>query len=94
MPARMIVLHAAVALLGSYVFTWGFVALMMAGLPAMGVDFHETETAAMLLAFPVFLVLFLWTFATGRTACNAIGLGGGALCMTAMAWGLQQFLLS
>ena len=32
------------ALLGGYAFTWGFSSLGIAGLAALGVDFHEAET--------------------------------------------------
>lgn len=40
----------AAALLGGYAFTWGFTALGIAGLAALGVDFHAAETALMLVA--------------------------------------------
>jgi hypothetical protein len=45
----------AVALLGGYAFTWGFTALGIAGLVALGVDFHEAETGILLLAFLIIL---------------------------------------
>lgn len=82
------------ALLGGYAFTWGFTALALAGLVALGVDFHEAETGVLLLAFVVFLALFLWAFAARRPARVWAVLGGGALVMTAAAWGLQRSLLS
>jgi len=82
------------ALLGGYAFTWGFTALGVAALVALGVDFHEAETALLLLAFLVFLVLFLWAFAATQLTRVWAVLGGGALCMTAAALGWQQLLLS
>lgn len=92
---QLAVLHRlAAALLGSYAFTWGFTALGVAALVALGVDFHEAETAMLLLAFLVFLGLFLWAFAATQLSRVWAVLGGGALCMTAAALAWQQFLLS
>jgi len=89
-----IIHRLAAALLGSYAFTWGFVALGVAGLAALGVDFHEAETVLLLLAFLVFLPLFLWAFAAASLARVWAVLGGGAVFMTAVAWGLQRVLLA
>lgn len=89
-----IVARITAALLGGYAFTWGFVALGVAGLVALGVDFHEAETALLLLAFLVFLPLFLWAFAAASLARVWAVLGGGAVLMTAAAWGLQRVLLA
>lgn len=89
-----VVARLAAALLGSYAFTWGFVALGVAGLAALGVDFHEAETVLLLLAFLVFLPLFLWAFAAASLARVWAVLGGGAVFMTAVAWGLQRVLLA
>jgi len=83
-----------VALLGSYAFTWGLVTLGIALLVALGVDFHEAETALLLLAFLTFLPLFLWAFATPSLTRIWALLGGGALFMSAAALGLQQVILS
>ncbi len=88
------ILRVAVGILGGYAFTWGFTALGIAGLVAVGVDFHEAETALMLLAFLLFLPLFLWAFASPRLDRVWAVLGGGAVLMTAAAWGLQWALLA
>jgi len=82
------------ALFGSYAFTWGLVAFGVAGLVALGGAFHEAEKALMLLAFMVFLPLFLWAFAAASLARVWTVLGGGAVFMTAVAWGLQRVLLA
>lgn len=87
-------LRLATALLGGYAFTWGFVALGVAGLVALGVDYHEAEVALLLLAFLVFLTLFLWAFAAASLARVWTVLGGGAVFMSAAAWGLQRVLLA
>ncbi|HEX6734033.1 MAG TPA: hypothetical protein VF096_04400, partial [Azonexus sp.] len=81
-------------LLGGYACTWGVVALGVAGLVALGADFHAAEMTMLLLAFLVFLLLFIWAFAATSLVRVWTVLGGGALIMTAAAWGLQRFLLS
>jgi len=87
-------LHALLGLSGSYAFTWGFTALGVAGLVALGVDFHEAETTLLLLAFLVFLPLFLWGFAAACFTRVWVVLFGGAVFMAAAAWGLQRVLLA
>lgn len=88
-----IINRIAAALIGGYAFTWGFAALGIAGLVALGVDFHEAEMAVLLLAFLVFLALFLWVFATNRVARAWVLLGGGAVLMITAALALQRALL-
>jgi hypothetical protein len=89
-----IVSHVLTGIFGTYAFTWSFVALGVSGLVALGVDFHEAETALLLLAFLVFLPLFLWAFTAASLVRIWAVLGGAALLMTAAAWGLQRVLLS
>lgn len=86
--------HLATTLVGSFAFTWGFVALGVAGLVALGVDYHKAEVLLMLLAILVFLPLFLWSFASPRQVRVMILLFGGAGLMTATAWTLQRVLLT
>lgn len=82
------------ALLGGYAFTWGFAALGVAGLAALGVDFHEAETGVLMLAFLVFLGVFLWAFASSSVARVWAVLAGGGALMTLSAWLIQQNMLS
>lgn len=84
----------AAALLGGYAFTWALTAFGIAGLSALGLDFHEAETAALLLAFPVFLLLFLWAFSASNMLRVWAVLGSGAAVMTAAAWAFQRALLN
>lgn len=86
--------RVVLSLVGSYAFTWGFTAFGLAGLVALGVDFHEAETALMLLAFILIVPLFLWAFTRRNLLPVWLVLGGGAALMTAAAWGLQQMILS
>lgn len=89
-----IVARIAAALLGGYAFTWGFVAFGVAGLSAVGVDFHEAETAMLMLAFLPFLGVFLWTFACRSVVRVWAVLAGGGAVMTLTAWLIQQAILS
>lgn len=86
--------HLVTTLVGSFAFTWGFVALGVAGLVALGVDYHEAEVSLMLLAILVFLPLFLWSFASPRQLRVTALLFGGAGLMTATAWTLQRVVLT
>lgn len=86
--------RVAASLLGGYAFTWGFTALGVAGLVALGVDFHEAETGGLLLAFLVLLGVLLWAFAASRVARVWAVLAGGGALMTALAWALQRAILS
>ena len=89
----LVIARVTAGLGGGYAFTWGVTALGTALLVALGVAFHEAETAMLLLAFLVFLVVFLWAFAAPSLARVGLVLTGGAALMLAAAWGLQQVLL-
>jgi len=91
---RGLVLHALLTLLGSFALTWGFVAMGVTMLSALGVDYHEAEVTLMLLAFLIFLPLFLWSFASPRQGRVMALLFGGAALMTSGAWAIQHSLLS
>jgi hypothetical protein len=84
----------ASALLGGYVFTWGFASLGIAGLASFGVDFHEAETGVLMLAFLVFLSVFLWAFACSSVIRVWSVLAGGGAVMTLSAWLIQHSMLS
>jgi hypothetical protein len=83
----------AAALFGGYAFTWGFTALGIASLVALGIDFHEAETGVLMLAFLVFLGVFLWAFATASLLRVWTILAGGSAAMLGTAWALQHALL-
>lgn len=81
------------AIVGGYAFTWATISLGIAVMVAMGIDFHEAETGMSLIAFLVFLALFLWTFAAESMIRVWLVLAGGATLMMAMALLLQNSLL-
>lgn len=91
---RIVVSRIAAAVLGGYAFCWGFIALGVAGLFALGMPFHDAEQLASILAFLLYLVIFLWAFATPRLLrAWALLLVGGGL-MAGLASVLQQLLIS
>lgn len=82
------------AILGGYAFTWGFCAFGITALVALGVDFHEAETGISMVAFLVYLSLFLWTFATASMTRIWLILAGGAAVMQLAAITLQSNIIS
>lgn len=82
------------AIFGGYAFTWGFSAFGITTLVAMGVDFHEAETGISIVAFLVYLMLFLWTFAAASMTRIWLVLAGGAVVMQLAATILQSKLIS
>ena len=93
LTARHIASRTAVALLGGYVFTWGIVALGVAGLYTAGMEFHDAEHLSYIIGLLVFLTAFLVAFATHALRRTALALVGGGAAMTALAWWLQSLLV-
>lgn len=80
-------------LFGGWAFVWGFSALGIAGLVALGQSYEEARRAIMLLAFLVFLAAFCWAFAAASMVRVWAVLGGGAALMTGAAWLMQRALV-
>ena len=83
----------AVALLGGYIFTWGLVSFGMAGLAVLGVDFHNAEITMLILAFFIYLVVFLLAFYFKNLLklWLVFGLGGGLMML--IAWSSQAWIV-
>jgi len=78
--------------LGSYVLTWGFIALVSASLLSAGLEFHEATDLASMLGFLVFLTALCFAFiAANLVRVWGILLGAGAL-MTFAGWWLSRSL--
>ena len=89
-----IVLRILAAILGGWAFAWGFVACGTAALVGLGAEFHDAETALLMLGLLVFLGVFLWSFAA-RSVPRVYGvLAGGAVLLHAAALLLQRAILS
>ena len=80
------------AVLGSYLFTWGFIALGSACLLRAGVEFHEATYLTSMLGFLVFLAAFCFAFIAARlrNVWGLLAIGGGA--MTLAGWWLSRSL--
>jgi len=77
------------ALLGTYFFGWGFIALTLA-LGAKAMPFEDAQTVAHLLVFLMLIACFCWAFVERSvTRVWAFLVGGGAL-MTLGAWLLTR----
>lgn len=84
----------AAAVLGGYAFCWGFVALAVAGLYALGMAFHDAEHLGAILAFLLYLGAFCWAFVTPRPWRAWAVLVGGGGAMAAAASLLQYLILT
>ena len=91
-PAAM-VSRILAAIFGCYAFVWGIVALGVAALNGVGVEYHAAEQAMMILAFILYLVLFLWTFAAASLWRVWMVLASGCAVMLAAAWQLQRMIV-
>ncbi|MGV3742043.1 MAG: iron uptake protein [Burkholderiaceae bacterium] len=83
----------AAAVFGGYLFTWGVTVFGIAGLVALGVDFHEAETGMFMLALLVFLAMFLWAFAASSVLRVWLVLAGGGAAMIGAGMALQRMIL-
>lgn len=80
----------AAAILGGFVFAYGFVALATLAGFALGLPFFESWALTMMLSIAVYLAALLWGFAARRTAIVWAVLGGGGVAMAAAAWALAK----
>jgi hypothetical protein len=80
----------AAAIIGGFVFAYGFVALATLGGFALGLPFFEAWSLTMMLAIMVYLAALLWGFAARRTAIVWAVLGGGGGAMAVAAWALAK----
>jgi hypothetical protein len=87
---RAVASRVAASLLGGYLFVWGFVSLSVALLLAAGMPYGDALTLAYLLAFFVFLAVFLWAYAASSLARVWGVLAGGGALMTGAAWLLAR----
>ncbi|MFT4241642.1 MAG: iron uptake protein [Acidovorax sp.] len=92
-PRPSMVPRIAAALLGGYAFTWGFMALSLGGLYALGLPFHDAEHLAALLGLLLYLAAFLWAFAARSLWRVWVVLGGGGALMAGAASLLQSRLV-
>jgi hypothetical protein len=85
-----VVSRIAAAVLGGYAFVWGFTTLLIAVALGQRLPYGDAQTTAYLLAFLVFLGVFLWSFAARRVVVVWTVLAGGGAAMTMLAWLLTR----
>jgi hypothetical protein len=83
----------AVAIFWGYVFTWGLIALGVALLFAVGMEFHDAEHLGFIIGFLVYLTVFLWAFASRSVVRIWLLLAGGGVFMAASASLVQSLLV-
>ncbi len=88
-----IVSRIAAGTLGSYAFTWGFIALGIGLLFAAGMPFHDAEALGYILGFIVLLVAFLWAFCAASLGRVWLVLAGGGALMAGAGSLVQKALL-
>lgn len=87
---RIVAARVVASLLGGYVFVWGFIALGMAGLFALGMPFHDTEHLCAILGFLLYAVVFMWAFAARSLLRVWLLLFGGGAVMAALGSLIQH----
>lgn len=92
-PRTRLTLRIGAAVLGGYAFCWGFIALAMAGLYALGMPFQDAEHLSAMLAFLLYAALFCWAFVTRSLVRAWAVLAGGGALMAAAASLLQRALV-
>ena len=85
-----VVSRIAAAVLGGYAFAWGFTTLLIAVALGLRLPYGDAQTTAYLLAFLVFLAVFLWSFAARRVAVVWSVHAGGGTAMKGRAGFLTQ----
>ncbi|ACE83831.1 putative iron uptake protein [Cellvibrio japonicus Ueda107] len=90
---RHILIRITAAILGGYVFIWGFIGLALAGLYALGMPFHDAEHLSSMLGFLLYLTVFLWAFAVRSLSRAWLVLVGGGVLMTILASLIQHWLV-
>jgi hypothetical protein len=91
--AAEILSRSLAAIVGGYVFTWGITTLGIIVLVTFDMAYDQAHTTLMLLAFLVYLVVFLWAFAAKNPIRMWTVLAGGGALTTAAAWALQRLLV-
>lgn len=90
---RHIIGRIGAGVLGGYVFTWGFIAIGLAGFYALGMPFHDAEHLSSIIGLLLYLTVFLWAFAAENLKRVWLVLLGSGLLMAAIASLVQHLLV-
>lgn len=88
--AAGVVSRVAAALIGGWIFVWGFVTLGIMLLLRAGMPYADARTLVVLLAFLVYLGALCGSFAARHAWRAWLVLAGGGAAMTALAWWLAR----
>jgi len=87
-----VVSRVCASILGSYAFTWGFIALGVASLIGAGLEFHEASSLVSMLGFLLFLATFCWAFVAASITRVWVVLAGGGAAMTLAGWWISRLV--
>jgi len=87
-----LVSRVGAGIFGSYVFAWGFIALVASSLIAAGTEFHEATSLVSMLAFLLFLVTFCWSFIASSIALVWGVLAWGGALMALAGWWIARLV--
>jgi hypothetical protein len=87
-----IVSRISAGLFGSYVFTWGFIALGASALIAAGTEFHEASSLVSMLSFLIYLCAFCWAFIAGSLVLVWGVLAWGGALMALAGWWIAHLI--
>jgi hypothetical protein len=91
-PTWHVISRIGAGVLGSYVFTWGFVALGASALIAAGTEFHEASSLVSMLSFLVYLCAFCWAFISASLVLVWGVLAWGGALMTLAGWWIAHLI--
>src|SRR5215510_13256797 len=80
------------SVVGSYVFTWGFIAFVTACLLHAGLEFHEATHLTLMLGFLVFLAAMCFAFIAASALRVWVILLGAGTSLTFAGWWLARSL--
>lgn len=83
----------AAAILGGYLFAYGFTALATLTGFALGLPYSDSQVLAWMLGAFVYLGAILWGFVPRNVTWAWIVLAGGGAAMGAAAWTLSRWMV-
>ena len=88
-----LLLRMAAAVLGGYMFAWGLIALAIPALYAAGMEFHDAEHLASLVALLAYVAVFFWAFIARSLTRVWIVLAGSGLALAAAGSYIQHLIV-
>lgn len=83
----------AAAIVGGYVFAYGYTALTTLTGFGLGLPLSDAQSLAWMTGALIYLGAILWAFVPRRTAWAWAVLGGGGVAIGAAAWALSRWTI-